>query len=170
MGGGEEGGAEWVKVKKTSIADLIRPLRDTKERERKRERVGGSEEEANVCNDAAAREGTVTAGNHLAGKVGETTPLEISFTITTSPDLASPFQPKLQDADVPVLPGHRLGPEVVSSLTEQETQSGGTPYGEKRQRMTKRLRDAKSQSLILLTGSEAEDKDNTPSKVSLTIY
>ncbi|XP_017289392.2 capping protein, Arp2/3 and myosin-I linker protein 2 isoform X2 [Kryptolebias marmoratus] len=163
-GGGEEGGAEWVKVKKSSIADLIRPLREGKERERKRESGGGSEEEANICNDSTATEGTVTDAPHLAGSVRETTPLEISLTITTSPDLVSSFQPKLEDAAVPVLPGCRLSPEVVSSLTEQEMQSGGTPYGEKRQRMTKRLRDAKCQSLILLTGSEAEDKDNTPSK------
>lgn len=132
--------------------------------------MGGSEEEANICNEATATEGTVTTAQQLASKVRETTPLEISLTITTSPDLASSFHPKLEDAAVPVLPGHRLSPELVSSLTEQEMQSRGTSYGEKRQRMTKRLRDAKSQSLILLTGSEAEDKDNAPSKVSLTIH
>ncbi|TKS74021.1 hypothetical protein D9C73_008102 [Collichthys lucidus] len=36
--GGGEGGGEGVKVKRTSIADLIRPLREAKERERERER------------------------------------------------------------------------------------------------------------------------------------
>lgn len=134
--------------------------------------MGGSEEEeeANICNEAAAAGGAGAAARQLAGEVRETAPLEISLSVTTSPDPASPFHPEPEDAAVPVLPGHRLGPELVSSLTEQEVQSRGTSYGEKRQRMTKRLRDAKSQSLILLTGSEAEDKDNTPSKVSLTVH
>uniref|UniRef100_A0A1A8QNH5 RGD motif, leucine rich repeats, tropomodulin domain and proline-rich containing n=2 Tax=Nothobranchius pienaari TaxID=704102 RepID=A0A1A8QNH5_9TELE len=42
--------------------------------------------------------------------------------------------------------------------------SRGTSNGQKRLRVTKRLREGKSQSLILLTGLEPEDKDNTPSK------
>ncbi|KAI3371792.1 hypothetical protein L3Q82_024346, partial [Scortum barcoo] len=195
-GGGEGGGGEGVKVKRTSIADLIRPLREAKERERERERdkerekVRGarSVEDANVSNDAATTEGTISTSHHLAGDVrgmmapaktlttmtppSETAP---SFpTIAESPDLTTATLSNLEEEAVPVLPGRIPSPVVTFPLTEQERSGmnlGGTPYGERRLKVTKRsLREGKSQSLILLTGLEPEDKDDTHSKLSPTVY
>uniref|UniRef100_A0A1A7X7T0 RGD motif, leucine rich repeats, tropomodulin domain and proline-rich containing n=3 Tax=Iconisemion striatum TaxID=60296 RepID=A0A1A7X7T0_9TELE len=181
-GGGDDAGVEVVKVKKSSIADLIRPLREAKERERdkerKRERGKGSEEDANSFYDTTVKEETVFSGCHLESYVREkilpaktlTTPTQLSETppsyptITKSPDLATPVHPKLEDAAVPVASGHKTCPEVISPLTEQEMLSRGTSFGQKRLRVTKRLREGKSQSLILLTGLEPDEKDNTPSK------
>ncbi|XP_070687396.1 capping protein, Arp2/3 and myosin-I linker protein 2 [Pempheris klunzingeri] len=193
-GGGEGGGGEGVKVKRTSIADLIRPLREAKERERERERDKERErgrgarsvEDANVSNDAATTEGTVATSHHLAGDAkgtmapaktlttmtppSETAP---SYPIVTSPDLTTATLSNLEEDAVPVLPGRTPSPVVTSPLTEQE-RSGvpmkemkleGTPYGERRLNVTKRsLREGKSQSLILLTGLEPDDKDDTHSK------
>uniref|UniRef100_A0A3P8TWV6 Capping protein regulator and myosin 1 linker 2 n=1 Tax=Amphiprion percula TaxID=161767 RepID=A0A3P8TWV6_AMPPE len=154
-GGGEGGGGEGVKVKRTSIADLIRPLREAKERERERERDkekekergGRSVEDANISNDATTTEGSIT------------------LTTLTPPDLTTAMLSSLDEDIVPVLPGYTPRPEISSPLTEQKMQLGGTPYGERRLKVTKRsLREGKSQSLILLTGLEPEDKDSTPSK------
>ncbi|XP_054476721.1 capping protein, Arp2/3 and myosin-I linker protein 2 [Anoplopoma fimbria] len=192
-GGGEGGGGgEGVKVKRTSIADLIRPLREAKERERERERDKEREkgrgarsvEDANISNDAATTEGTVATGNHLAGDArgtmapvktltmttpsSETTPS--CPTIATSPDPNVTTLPNLEEE---AAPGHAPSPAVTSPLTElegrgmqvEEMKLGGTPYGERRLKVTKRsLREGKSQSLILLTGLEPEDKDDTHSK------
>ncbi|XP_037623048.1 capping protein, Arp2/3 and myosin-I linker protein 2 isoform X4 [Sebastes umbrosus] len=196
-GGGEGGGGggEGVKVKRTSIADLIRPLREAKERERERERDKEREkgrgarsvEDANVSNDAATTEGTVATSHHLAGDAGGTmapaktltTPVPSSETtpsyptVATSPDLTTATLSNLEEEAVPVLPDRTPSPVVTSPLTEQERSGvqgkemklGGTPYGERRLKVTKRsLREGKSQSLILLTGLEPEDKDDTHSK------
>ncbi|XP_039988071.1 capping protein, Arp2/3 and myosin-I linker protein 2 [Xiphias gladius] len=193
-GGGEGGGGEGVKVKRTSIADLIRPLREAKERERERERDKEREErgarsveDANVFNDATTTEGTASTSHHLAGNAREvmgpastltttTPPSETTpsySTITTSPDFITAMLSNLEEEAVPVLPRHTPGPVVTSPLTEQERSGvltkeiklGGIPYGERRLKVTKRsLREGKSQSLILLTGLEPEDKDNTHSK------
>uniref|UniRef100_A0A3B4Z9M0 Capping protein regulator and myosin 1 linker 2 n=1 Tax=Stegastes partitus TaxID=144197 RepID=A0A3B4Z9M0_9TELE len=186
-GGGEGGGGEGVKVKRTSIADLIRPLREAKERERERERDkerekergGRSVEDANISNDATTTEGTIATSDHLAGNAGEKMPsIKILTTstppsenaqshpsITTSTDLTTAMLSNLDEDAVPVLQGQTPSPEVASPLAEQKMQLGGTPYGERRLKVTKRsLREGKSQSLILLTGLEPEDKDITPSK------
>ncbi|XP_054865206.1 capping protein, Arp2/3 and myosin-I linker protein 2 isoform X2 [Amphiprion ocellaris] len=186
-GGGEGGGGEGVKVKRTSIADLIRPLREAKERERERERDkekekergGRSVEDANISNDATTTEGSIATSDHLAGNVREKMPSTKTLTtltppsenapphpsITTSPDLTTAMLSSLDEDIVPVLPGYTPRPEISSPLTEQKMQLGGTPYGERRLKVTKRsLREGKSQSLILLTGLEPEDKDSTPSK------
>ncbi|KAM7396101.1 hypothetical protein PAMP_019170 [Pampus punctatissimus] len=196
--GGGEGGGEAVKVKRTSIADLIRPLREAKERERERERDkekekergGRSVEDVNVSNDAATTEGTVATSHHLADDARETvapaktlaTTMLLSETtpsyptVNTTPDLAGATLSNLQEEAVtslPVLPGQTASAVVTSPLTEEEQSSmlmkemkmGGTPYGERRLKVTRRsLREGKSQSLILLTGLEPEDKDNTHSK------
>ncbi|XP_051239086.1 capping protein, Arp2/3 and myosin-I linker protein 2 isoform X2 [Dicentrarchus labrax] len=189
--GGGDGGGEGVKVKRTSIADLIRPLREAKEREREREREKGrgarSVEDANVCNDAATTEGTVATSHHLAGDVrGTMVPAKTLTTMTppsdtapsyptiaTSPDLTTATISNLEEEAAPGLPGRTPSPVVTSPLTEQERSGvlmkemklGGTPYGERRLKVTKRsLREGKSQSLILLTGLEPEDKDDTHSK------
>ncbi|XP_047452249.1 capping protein, Arp2/3 and myosin-I linker protein 2 isoform X2 [Mugil cephalus] len=183
-GGGEVGGGEVVKVKRASIADLIRPLREGKERERERnkerEREKGSRslEDANISNDVATTTEGITS-HHLAGderektasakKLTSTTPVSdtktIHPTITTSPDFITAMPANLEKEVIPVLPGHTPSPVVISPLTEQGTQLGGTPYGVRRLKVTKRsLREGKSQSLILLTALEPEDKDNTLSK------
>lgn len=189
-----------MKVKRTSIADLIRPLREAKERERERERDKEREkgrgarsvEDFNISNDAATTEGTVATG-HLAGNARETmVPAKTSTTmtppsetipsyptITTSPDLTTATLSNLEKEAVPVLPSRTPSPVVTSPLTDRERSEmlvkemkvEGTPYGERRLMVTKRsLREGKSQSLILLTGLEPEDKDDTHSKVSLTIH
>ncbi|XP_059190926.1 capping protein, Arp2/3 and myosin-I linker protein 2 [Centropristis striata] len=187
-GGGEGGGAEGVKVKRTSIADLIRPLREAKEREREREREKGrgarSVEDANVSNDAATTEGTVATSQHLAGDArGTMAPAKTLTTTTpsseaapphpviaTSPELTTVTISNLEEEALPVLPGRSPSPVVTSPLTEEgvqmkEMKLEGTPYGERRLKVTKRsLREGKSQSLILLTGLEPEDKDDTHSK------
>ncbi|KAG7521566.1 capping protein, Arp2/3 and myosin-I linker protein 3-like [Solea senegalensis] len=183
--GGGEGGGEGVKVKRTSIADLIRPLREAKERERERERDKEKEkergarsvEDANLSNDAATTEGTIAANHRLAGDAREvmapantltttTPPSEIapSFPATASnPDSVTAALPHPDDEVVPVLPGRTPSPVVTSPQAEMKL--GGTPYGERRLKATKRsLREGKSQSLILLTGLEPEDKDSTHSK------
>ncbi|XP_062418969.1 LOW QUALITY PROTEIN: uncharacterized protein LOC119195596 [Pungitius pungitius] len=185
-GGGEGGGGgEGVKVKRTSIADLIRPLREAKEREREREKGRGarSVEDANVSNDAATTEGIYATGQHLAGDARGmmppattlTTPTASSETTsssfptdTMSPDATATTLSNLQEEA-----GHTHSPLVTSPLTEQERTDvqmkemklAGTAYGERRLKVTKRsLREGKSQSLILLTGLEPEDKDGRHKK------
>uniref|UniRef100_A0A087XAF4 CARMIL C-terminal domain-containing protein n=1 Tax=Poecilia formosa TaxID=48698 RepID=A0A087XAF4_POEFO len=49
---------------------------------------------------------------------------------------------------------------IITTPPEPEAPS----YVERRHKVTKRLRENKSQSLILLTGIEPDDKDNTPNK------
>ena len=183
-----------MKVKRTSIADLIRPLREAKERERERERDKEREKErearsgenANVSNDAATTEGTVPTSHHVVGDEREAMAPANTLTTTTPPSETSPSYPTISPDPIgstlsnlegeAVLSGCTPSPMVTSPLTEQERSSvktremklGGTPYGERRLKATKRsLREGKSQSLILLTGLEPEDKDNIHSKVSL---
>ncbi|XP_010780296.1 cell wall protein RTB1-like, partial [Notothenia coriiceps] len=186
--GGGEGGGEGVKVKRTSIADLIRPLREAKERERDRDKGRGarSVEDANVCNDAATTEGTAAPGQHPTGDAkGTMAPAKTLTTTTpssdttpsfpntaTSPDLTTATLSNPTGEAVPHLPGPPSSPVVTSPLTEQERGGvqmkemlGGSPFGERRLKVTKRsLREGKSQSLILLTGLEPEDKDDTHSE------
>nr|XP_046250721.1 capping protein, Arp2/3 and myosin-I linker protein 2 isoform X2 [Scatophagus argus] len=193
--GGGEGGGYGVKVKRTSIADLIRPLREAKERERERERDkerekgrgSRSEEDANVSNDATTTEGTVATSHHLAGDAREmmvpakilatmTPPCKTTSsypTIATSHDVPTAALSNLEEEAIFVLPGRAPSPVVTSPVTEQERSSmlmknmklGGTPYEERRLKVTKRsLREGKSQSLILLTGLEPEHKDDAHSK------
>uniref|UniRef100_A0A3P9K8R7 Capping protein regulator and myosin 1 linker 2 n=1 Tax=Oryzias latipes TaxID=8090 RepID=A0A3P9K8R7_ORYLA len=161
---GGEGGAEGVKVKRTSIADLIRPLREAKERDK--DRGARSVEDANLCNDAIITEGIGAGSADGAGGVtapAETLPTTMPprkttpspVTITTSPDIPSAALPGLDKEGAAVL---SLPPP------EEEVQAGRKLSGERRLRVAKRLREGKSQSLILLTGSEPEDKDNTASK------
>lgn len=159
-----------MKVKRTSIADLIRPLREAKEREREKGRGARSMDDANISNDATVTEGIAAVGERLAAGMmapaktlptmtppSETTP---SYpTITTSLDLTN-----LGEEAPPALPDHTPSPVVTPPLTEQE-KLGGTSFEERRLRVTKRsLREGKSQSLILLTGLEPEDKEDAHSK------
>lgn len=180
-----------MKVKRTSIADLIRPLREAKEKERERdkerekERGKKSVEDAKVSDDVTTTEGTIATSRHLADDAGGTTvpasPLTTMMppsdvppsypTTVTSHDLTIPTLSNLEEEAVFALPGGIANSVVTFPVTEQERmkeQLRGTPYGERRLKVTKRsLREGKSQSLILLTGSEPEDKD-AGSKVSLT--
>ncbi|XP_062245655.1 capping protein, Arp2/3 and myosin-I linker protein 2 isoform X1 [Platichthys flesus] len=189
-GGGEGGVGEGVKVKRTSIADLIRPLREAKERERERERDKEREKErearsgmdANVSDDAATTEGTIPTSHHVVGDAKEVMAPANTLT-TTPPSETSPSYPTISPDPIgatlsnleeeAVLSGCTPSPIVTSPLTEQERSTvltremklGGTPYGERGLKATKRLlREGKSQSLILLTGLEPEDKDNIHSK------
>lgn len=159
-----------MKVKRTSIADLIRPLREAKERDK--DRGARSVEDANLCNDAIITEG-IGAGS-AGGAGGVTAPAETlpttmpprkttpsPVTITTSPDIPSTTLPGLDKEGAAVL---SLPPP------EEEVQAGRKLSGERRLRVAKRLREGKSQSLILLTGSEPEDKDNTASKVREAVH
>ncbi|XP_023204840.1 capping protein, Arp2/3 and myosin-I linker protein 2-like isoform X1 [Xiphophorus maculatus] len=181
-GSGDGGhGAEGVKVKRTSIADLIRPLREAKDRdrgrerdnEREKEREKESEEDANIYNDATTAEGTAAPGRYLADVVRETvTPAESLTTtqssemtpsyptITTSPELTTSVLSEPEQAAVPAIPHFSTTPAFITTPPEPEAPS----YVERRLRVTKRLRENKSQSLILLTGIEPDDKDNTPNK------
>lgn len=177
-----------MKVKRTSIADLIRPLREARERERERERDKEREKErgeksvenVNISNDATTTEGTVTTSHHLAGDTKEkmapaktltmtTLSSETAATcptITTSRNLNTSALSNLEEVTAPILPACTPSAVVISPLTKQ---LGHTLYGKRRLKVTERsLREGKSQSLILLTGLEPEDKDNTPIKVSLT--
>lgn len=182
-----------MKVKRTSIADLIRPLREAKERERDKEREMGrgamSVEDANISNDATTTEGNVATNHHLAvdgrGMTAPVTtltrttlPSEMAssyLTIASSHDLTTATLSNMGEDAVFFLPGQTTIPVVTSTVVEQERsgmvmkeQFGGTLFGERRLQVTKRsLREGKSQSLILLTGSESEDKDDTHCKVSL---
>ncbi|KAI4826271.1 hypothetical protein KUCAC02_021912, partial [Chaenocephalus aceratus] len=155
--GGGEGGGEGVKVKRTSIADLIRPLQGTA---------------APGQHPAGDAKGTMAPAKTLTTTTpsSDTTP---SFPNTaTSPDLTTATLSNLTGEAVPLLPGPPSSPVVTSPLTEQERGGvqmkemlGGSPFGERRLKVTKRsLREGKSQSLILLTGLEPEDKDDTHSK------
>lgn len=163
-----------MKVKRTSIADLIRPLREAKERDKDRDKDRGarSVEDANLCNDAVITEG-IGAGS-AGGAGGVTAPAETlpttmpprkttpsPVTITTSPDIPSAALPNLDEAGAAAL---SLPPP------EQEVQAGQKLSGERRLRVAKKLREGKSQSLILLTGSESEDKDSTASKVRVVVH
>nr|XP_020468339.1 capping protein, Arp2/3 and myosin-I linker protein 3-like [Monopterus albus] len=183
-GGGGEGG-ECMKVKRTSIVDLIRPAREVKERDKEREKERGARslEDANISNDAAATEGTCATSDCPSGNARDvmapakiltmTTPRSETLpsypTLTTSPDITPAMLSSLEGEVVSVLPGCSPSPVDTSPITVEERSSvltkemklGGTPYGERRLKVTKRsLREGKSQSLILLTGSEPEDKDN----------
>uniref|UniRef100_A0A665UXG4 Capping protein regulator and myosin 1 linker 2 n=1 Tax=Echeneis naucrates TaxID=173247 RepID=A0A665UXG4_ECHNA len=188
-GGGEGGGGEGLKVKRTSIADLIRPLREAKERERERERDKEREKErgarsvkdANISNDAVITEGTLATNNHLAADAREAIAAANTLPMPTRPSETTAFSPTIvttPDCKNAALSNTEeeagyLSPVVTSPLTKQERGAvlrkelklGGTPYGERRLSVTKRsLREGKSQSLILLTGLEPEDKDNMHSK------
>ncbi|XP_029952868.1 capping protein, Arp2/3 and myosin-I linker protein 2 isoform X2 [Salarias fasciatus] len=169
-GGGGGGGGEGVKVKRTSIADLIRPLREAKERERERERGKEREkergprsvEDANVSNDAAVTEGTIAASLPLAGDAKEK-----MVTATTPPSDTTPSFPAVttspeRTAAPPCDADEGGGPGP--GRTRPETPSGKSPFGERKLKVARTLREGKSQSLILLTGLEPEDKDGTPSK------
>ncbi|KAG7259946.1 LOW QUALITY PROTEIN: hypothetical protein CRUP_022815 [Coryphaenoides rupestris] len=189
--GGERVEEEEVeeRVQRTSIADLIRPLREAKERERERERSARSLDDANVSNGAAVTEGAAAVACAKprpddADPKDRTPPPTrgAAAAAGAAPPRRSQPQPSTSTAaeqlpPVAVDPGGGGGggeeagpvsPPAVTSptATEWEAAVGVAPDGERRLKVTRRsLREGKSQSLILLTGLEAEDKDSTHSKV-----
>ncbi|XP_056138404.1 capping protein, Arp2/3 and myosin-I linker protein 2 [Lampris incognitus] len=120
--GGGGGGGEGAKVKRTSIADLIRPLREAKERERERERERDKErekergtrsvEDVNVSNDATMTEGTVAtddSGDRKDKMAMMTPPIK-----ATAPSLTTTFLDLTTAAAATTL--SNLEEEVVTSL------------------------------------------------------
>ncbi|XP_028305647.1 capping protein, Arp2/3 and myosin-I linker protein 2 isoform X2 [Gouania willdenowi] len=178
-GDGEGGGGEGLKVKRTSIVDLIRPLREAKERDRERERdkerekegEERSEEDANISNDDTITEGTNATDLHRAGCLKEERTPAKTLPSTVTPSKAAPSSstitssPDLTEGTVAASPGHTPNAMVTPFSSEQQVQMVKSPYGERRLRVTKRaLREGKSQSLILLTGLETEDKESASNK------
>ncbi|XP_029009123.1 capping protein, Arp2/3 and myosin-I linker protein 2 isoform X3 [Betta splendens] len=149
--GGERGNG--MKVKRTSIADLIRPLGEAKNSEKERDERGDS----NTSNDVAT---TVIAASSLH-VAGETTLTSHSYSTTITTDITT-----FEGDVVPVL--LHPSPGVTLSSVEPEKSSvlrAVSPHGDRQGKATKRsLREGKSQSLILLTGSEPEDKKTPHSK------
>lgn len=150
------------------IADLIRPLREAKERDRERDkekenkRGGWSVDHTDVSNDA-------TISRHPAGETRETA--------KTSGGLPSAPVSSLRDEVVSLPFLHSCtSSELALPLAEQEGSRmevkertmGGTPSAERSLRVSRRsLREGRSQSLILISGEE--DKDSKVSHVlSLT--
>uniref|UniRef100_A0A667ZE81 Capping protein regulator and myosin 1 linker 2 n=1 Tax=Myripristis murdjan TaxID=586833 RepID=A0A667ZE81_9TELE len=185
-GGGEGGGGEGAKVKRTSIADLIRPLREAKEREREREREREKEREkergtrsvddVNVSNDAAITEGTVAADHHPPGERRDKMAPVMTVTTTAPSSEAAPLSPPTTAPDLTAVPlanpeegvhppSPPVWPDHERDGNSTDRKEGGTPLGERRLKVSRRsLREGKSQSLILLTGLEPDDKDSTHSK------
>ncbi|XP_055011858.1 capping protein, Arp2/3 and myosin-I linker protein 2 [Boleophthalmus pectinirostris] len=167
---GGEGGGESVKVKRTSIADLIRPLREAKDRERERykERGAKSVDDVNVCNDAAITEGSAAVGMRLAGEGMDVLMPVKTLTITTPSNESAPTHPT---TPVPSASTHMDHTESTGSQPDhppevrpEGTEQGDTKTSVERALRTKRsLREGKSQSLILLTGDEdrAHKKKNS---------
>ncbi|CAL9697021.1 unnamed protein product [Knipowitschia caucasica] len=158
-GGGEAGG-EAVKVKRTSIADLIRPLREAKDRERERDKERGSKsvEDVNVCNDAAITEGSAAVGMRLAGEGMDVLMPVKTLTISTPSNESAPTHPT---TPAPCASTHTDHTEVTVSQPERPpegTEQGDTNTVERALRTKRSLREGKSQSLILLTADEDKDR------------
>lgn len=165
--GGGEGGGESVKVKRTSIADLIRPLREAKDRERERDKERGAKsvEDVNVCNDAAITEGSAAVGMRLAGEGMDVLIPAKTLTITTPSNENAPTHPTTPAPSASAHTDHTDAtvsqtdhpPEVRPEVTEGDSRTGQTSL-ERALRTKRSLREGKSQSLILLTGDEDKDR------------
>ncbi|XP_053740696.1 uncharacterized protein LOC128770365 isoform X2 [Synchiropus splendidus] len=170
-------GGEAGKVKRTSIADLIRPLRDAKDRDR--ERARDKHRDANLSNDAAVTEGTAASSPHLdedakeavdpdgtSAPAAETAPSRP--TIATTPDLTDATLSDLQKDGVslpPFLPECAQMPSGVAPASAEQLRTKlPSVEGTVERRVKKTFREGKSQSLILLSGLEPEDKDAAHSK------
>lgn len=166
--GGGEGAGESVKVKRTSIADLIRPLREAKDRERERDKERGAKsvEDVNICNDAAITEGSAAVGMRLAGEGMDVLMPVKTLTITTPSNESAPTHPTnpapsasthTDHTDATVIqPDHP--PEVKPEDTVQGDSKTGQTSMDRTLRTKRSLREGKSQSLILLTGDEDKDR------------
>lgn len=136
-------------------------------------------EDVNVYNDTTITEGSAAVGLRLAGDVTEVTMPAKTLTITTPSNETAPSHPISATTPAPTVATHTdqieatgSEPEYPSAVRpdeseqgEKDSKMGQTPF--ERTLKTKRsLREGKSQSLILLTGLEPEDKDRTHKKVS----
>ncbi|TNN01069.1 hypothetical protein fugu_012315 [Takifugu bimaculatus] len=175
-------GGEGVKVKRPSIVDLIRPLREAKERERDRERErekgtwAKSVEDANISTDATTTEGSEATSRPLASDTTGTTAPANMLTTTMQPIEATPSYAtrasKQEEKSLFNSPTQSDRPAVDSTESDrwrEETlmkeRQAGFFSEERRVKMTKRLlREGKSQSLILLSGSDPEDTGHMDSK------
>ncbi|XP_029697979.1 capping protein, Arp2/3 and myosin-I linker protein 2 isoform X1 [Takifugu rubripes] len=175
-------GGEGVKVKRPSIVDLIRPLREAKERERDRERErekgtwAKSVEDANISTDATTTEGSDATSRPLASDTTGTTAPANMLTTTMHPIEATPSYAtrasKQEEKSLFNSPTQSDRPAVDSTESDrwrEETlmkeRQAGFFSEERRVKMTKRLlREGKSQSLILLSGSDPEDTGQMDSK------
>ncbi|CDQ68181.1 unnamed protein product [Oncorhynchus mykiss] len=149
------------KVKKTSIADLIRPLREAKEKEKESERdkKGKLEEErgakATSVNDSDA---TTTVRAAEDNTMAPATPSDVATTSASLPTSAYAQEKGTSMSPSALTPSPVISP-IGGFLVEREKsrtlEKSRTPDGERRLKATRRsLRDGKSQSLILLTGLE----------------
>lgn len=166
-----------MKVKRTSIADLIRPLREAKERERERERDKEREkergtrsvEDANVSNDATTTEGTQAQVMAPASTLATTSPPSEG---TPSFPATAPAPDHVVEGGAPGSPGQTPSSGATPAVNEPERSrllmKDMKQGGERRLKVKRSLREGKSQSLILLTGLEPEDKESPHSQVSLS--
>lgn len=172
-----------MKVKRPSIVDLIRPLREAKERERDRERErekgtwAKSVEDANISADATTTEGSDATSRPLASDTTGTTAPANMLTTRKHPIEATPpyatSASKQEEKSLFISPTQSDRPAADATESDQwgeETRMKERQAGffseERRIKMTKRLlREGKSQSLILLSGSDPEDTDHMDSKV-----
>nr|XP_023683130.1 capping protein, Arp2/3 and myosin-I linker protein 2-like isoform X1 [Paramormyrops kingsleyae]XP_023683131.1 capping protein, Arp2/3 and myosin-I linker protein 2-like isoform X1 [Paramormyrops kingsleyae]XP_023683132.1 capping protein, Arp2/3 and myosin-I linker protein 2-like isoform X1 [Paramormyrops kingsleyae] len=167
-GRGSKGeGAQEGKVKKTSIADLIRPLREAaraekeREREREREKEKEREREKEKADEDNAIKGSAAppaAPAVAVTEVGdEEAPGGPSPPPSPTPEL-TPVSPTAATAGIATL---STSPTPVPAVGREKSR---TPDGERKLKGSRRsLREGKSQSLILLTGLEPEDRTKKPS-------
>lgn len=164
-----------MKVKRPSIADLIRPLREAKDRERDRDREKGtwaeSVEDANICAGATDTDGSAASSRRAGGPTA--VPASMLTTATrpseTAPSHATSASNQEEEAlfvspTRSVHPG--LGPAETNQKALRKDRGAGLLSEERRAKIARRfLREGKSQSLILLTGPEPEDRDHVDSQV-----
>ncbi|KAJ8271887.1 hypothetical protein COCON_G00107460 [Conger conger] len=166
--GGQEG-----KAKKTSIADLIRPLKEAaraeKEKEKEKEREREREREKERGREKAAEE---NAAKGAAIAAAETPALPVTVPApaptpapaltpspTPTPTPITPVSPPATPRHPHATPGPGPGPVPVPEREKSRTlEKSRTPDGERKLKASRRsLREGKSQSLILLTGLEPDD-------------
>uniref|UniRef100_A0AAY4ENI1 Capping protein regulator and myosin 1 linker 2 n=1 Tax=Denticeps clupeoides TaxID=299321 RepID=A0AAY4ENI1_9TELE len=185
-------GAPEGKAKKTSIADLIRPLREAaraekerekeKEREREREKerekkVKSEDDNIKEASDVITTTTTDAVPAVVAGvedavppAVPSPTPVPNTAPVSTPSPVLSPSPASDVSALSPTspTPSPCPAPLVLPSVEREKSRTlekSRTPDGERRPKPTRRsLREGKSQSLILLTGLEPEDSTPTTAK------
>lgn len=160
-----------MKVKRPSIADFIRPLREAKERERDREleREKGTWADANISTDATTTEGSAATSHHLAGGTRGTAAPANMLTTTMLPSDSAPSRGSSASSqeDKALFSSPQSVPVESTERDRPGKERGaGLFSGQRRVQMTKRLlREGKSQSLILLTGPDPEGPEHCDSKV-----
>lgn len=161
-----------MKVKRPSIADLIRPLREAKDRERDRDRErekgtwAESVEDANVCAGATDTDGSAASSRRAGGLTAAPASTLTTATRPSETALSHATSASHQEEEVlfvsptrSVHPG--LGPAETDQKALRKDRGAWLLSEERRAKIARRfLREGKSQSLILLTGPEPEDRDH----------